>query len=507
MDVDAAIRLLKRQKEQAEQLHQRPDILEAEIQVWKAVTRDALTKIFPPESARHYLPCLSNWQTVAYDSDTDENVRLSDQRNGLKRAIATLSECIEVFRLEHSDAQSPAAGVPDMDAIGVLSKKQYEIDLPRMTSESTKAELPLGLLIIDIDDFKKVNDQVTHQGGDEVLKLLAKKLRESVQGKGSVYRFGGDEFVVLLPNHSIEEAAAFARRLFVEVPKLTYPKNIAVTVTMGVSAWPIPVPDINNLFDVADNLLLDAKKKGRKNNIHVASIEPRDIIGANEWRLTLILSPETIVAIPKHLLADYLINSCYSLPVNDFGRRYRFPLFTNRSNFIDERILGRVGAKVDLHVDAEGTYQISQDGSAKLIIRQRYAQSIHAIQDDVVLKGTAFFWPFVTRFWKQLPPQTHFLHVRLDGIAGAYLSLDLSLYREAMNLVAKSHDYQSEAVLLQPASGKEGLIELLLQTFQIIVDAFSPPQGVSKNDFRGPYFQAKSEIFLDSVRDPDPQDE
>ena len=407
----------------------------------------------------------------------------------------------------YSGNQKSAGTGIDKDVIGVFSKKQYEIDLPRIIAEATAIALPLAMLIIDIDDFKKVNDQVGHDGGDEVLRLIAGKADKSVGKRGSVYRWGGDEFVVLLPNHSLDEAAAMAQRLLFEYSQLLYPKSIAVTVTIGVSAWPIPVTDIQTLFAVADGLLLEGKKKGQKNKVHLASTAKAEIIGADEWRFILTLLPETGRAIPKHELLDYLIRSSCSLPFDRFGRRYRFPLMKDRSNLLQENEEDWIGARVSGQWSSEQLHEIARDGSARLIITQRYIQPMRAVQGDVLLHGVVHFWPFVTRFWKQFHPTGHVLRIRLDGIASADLSLESSLYYSSDRLISKVGSYQSDDTSFLAASGPQGLMDLLVQTFHNVVAAFPPPQGISKSDFKIQYLQHKVEAFLGSVRDTEPNDE
>ena len=410
------------------------------------------------------------------------------------------------LRIVEEHSQHQAGTTVDTDATGVLSKKQYLIDMPRILVEATESDLPLAILFLDIDEFKKVNEQVGHDGGDDVLRLIASKADKSVGIKGKVYRYGGDEFVVLLANHSLEEAAAVADRLHSECSKLQYPKNIAVTVTIGVSAWPTPVKDIQSLLKSADDLLLEGKKNGQRNKVHVASSAKMDIISADEWRLTLTLSPETELAIPKYQLLDYLLNSCCSLPLGEFGRRYRFSLHLNRNNLIQETEEGWIGARIESPWAQASTYQIANNGSVRLMITQRYTETFRAVQTEKVLFETIRFWPFVTRFWKQALPQMHFLSIRLEGILGALLSLDVNVYRSD-NLISKLEKYGSPKVPFLPASGTEGLNDLLLHTCHNIVAAFVPPKGISKSDFCLQYFQGKAASFLKDVHDPQATDE
>lgn len=157
----------------------------------------------------------------------------------------------------------------DIDVTGVLSKKQYAIDAPRIIAEATAQRFPLALFIVDLDNFKNLNEKLGHDGADEVLTILAETMSRNVGHRGHVYRYGGDEFAAILPNHSLEEGAAIAKRLHAEVTGLEHFREIDATVTIGVAAWPKPVEDIQKVFHFADRLLLDGKDRGEKNAVHV----------------------------------------------------------------------------------------------------------------------------------------------------------------------------------------------------------------------------------------------
>jgi diguanylate cyclase (GGDEF)-like protein len=117
-------------------------------------------------------------------------------------------------------------------------------------------------VLADIDYFKRVNDQHGHAAGDRVLAEVAKRFQHVVAGKGEVYRYGGEEILFILPNHSIEEAIAVAERARLTIE--TEPVNtISVTASFGVSAFPDHGGDSATLFDRADKALYDAKNRGR----------------------------------------------------------------------------------------------------------------------------------------------------------------------------------------------------------------------------------------------------
>ena len=127
---------------------------------------------------------------------------------------------------------------------------------------------PLSVLMIDIDNFKNVNDQHGHRAGDAVLKQLSILMGTHTRKVDKVCRYGGEEIVIILPETEIEEAKAFAERLRVDV--MEYPfaieedKPLSITISIGVAATPPLSPDDGTLLiATADSALYEAKEGGR----------------------------------------------------------------------------------------------------------------------------------------------------------------------------------------------------------------------------------------------------
>jgi diguanylate cyclase (GGDEF)-like protein len=132
-------------------------------------------------------------------------------------------------------------------------------------ARTTDRDLPVSLVVFDIDHFKTVNDDHGgHATGDEALVSLADVARQCVKGKGGAFRFGGDEFILLLQNHSLQEGLAVAERLrrAVEASPRTS-RHLTLTVSVGVAQWPVHGEDFESLFKAADAALYDSKKRGR----------------------------------------------------------------------------------------------------------------------------------------------------------------------------------------------------------------------------------------------------
>jgi diguanylate cyclase (GGDEF)-like protein len=121
-----------------------------------------------------------------------------------------------------------------------------------------------SLLVVDIDWFKQVNDTYGHIAGDTVLKSVAETIGKTLRRSDEVFRYGGEEFVVILSNTEVEGARFIAERIRREIKKMTVQshENINVTASIGV-ATSNAVDDVNETFYHADKALYEAKDQGR----------------------------------------------------------------------------------------------------------------------------------------------------------------------------------------------------------------------------------------------------
>lgn len=135
------------------------------------------------------------------------------------------------------------------------------------------------LLVFDLDGFKKVNDTYGHHVGDEVLKVIARRLRGSVRDRDVVARWGGDEFVVLLPGvSSAEMGARRARHIAEEVGGRTridgLGESLRVRTSVGVALWPEHGRDLDALVAAADRAMYEAKRSGTVTQVCAATGDP-----------------------------------------------------------------------------------------------------------------------------------------------------------------------------------------------------------------------------------------
>ncbi len=124
---------------------------------------------------------------------------------------------------------------------------------------------PLALILFDIDHFKNVNDTHGHLVGDQVLRILTEKVTKTTRSTDIVCRYGGEEFIVLMPEAGRDEAMAMAERLREEIARMsvvTAGGGLFLTISLGVAALD-PDEGLENLIHRADKAMYEAKAAGR----------------------------------------------------------------------------------------------------------------------------------------------------------------------------------------------------------------------------------------------------
>lgn len=148
------------------------------------------------------------------------------------------------------------------------NRRALEWDLPRQVEKARNQNSPLSLIILDVDYFKRINDNYGHLVGDRLLKLLSSRIKHNLRTQDTAFRYGGEEFVIILPDTTPQEADVVAHRIrnIVQENPFTINStlNINVTISLGAASL-LPSDDEQglHLLDRADNLLLQAKSKGR----------------------------------------------------------------------------------------------------------------------------------------------------------------------------------------------------------------------------------------------------
>ncbi|MHC1740244.1 MAG: GGDEF domain-containing protein [Anaerolineaceae bacterium] len=150
---------------------------------------------------------------------------------------------------------------------GLFNRRYLEETLDREINRAARKLLPVGIIMIDIDHFKDLNDSLGHDGGDAFLAEMGKLLKKSLRFSDIACRFGGEEFVLVLPEASQTIVKKRAEYLAQEVKKICIDPScktpVLITISQGVAAYPINGVTGKEILKAADNALYQAKREGR----------------------------------------------------------------------------------------------------------------------------------------------------------------------------------------------------------------------------------------------------
>ena len=192
--------------------------------------------------------------------------------------IKRLQEELEQKTNELADANRQLLRVSQTDALtGLANRRHIEERLTEMYEHSSRLSEPLSCVMCDIDKFKSVNDTYGHQAGDAVLRQFAKILQGEAREIDRIGRYGGEEFLLLLPGTVLDAAVTFADRVRKAVEEHTFTFDggtLKRTASFGVSGWPHPaITHCETLVKMADDALYVAKETGRNKVVRFASDE------------------------------------------------------------------------------------------------------------------------------------------------------------------------------------------------------------------------------------------
>jgi len=155
------------------------------------------------------------------------------------------------------------AGATTKDELtGLFLREVFDVVIKKEMEEANRKNTSLCLLMIDIDDFKEINDQYGHLKCDEVLRKIGTTINDSVREMDLAARYGGEEMVVLMPRVDIEQAYKAAQRIRKAIEQIQF-KEFFVTVSIGLSKTSLHINTPDKLIHDADESLYEAKNKGK----------------------------------------------------------------------------------------------------------------------------------------------------------------------------------------------------------------------------------------------------
>jgi diguanylate cyclase (GGDEF)-like protein len=195
---------------------------------------------------------LSKWDTAAADAPA-----------GTRHDIRDLFQVL-TYRQKYEALRAQATRDP---LTGVHNRGFFDDVLGSQLAAAKRSGTPVALMMIDVDNFKRINDRYGHAEGDRVLRTVAQALAASVRAADIVCRYGGEEFCIILPGSPLASAAPLAERVLEEVPKACAAaggvSEERITVTIGVAACPEDSEELDQLIRVADQRLYRGKDDGR----------------------------------------------------------------------------------------------------------------------------------------------------------------------------------------------------------------------------------------------------
>lgn len=155
----------------------------------------------------------------------------------------------------------------ERDALtNLYNRRRFHEELERMLAEAARRDTELGLLVIDLDGFKPINDTYGHQAGDAVLVALAQEVGSAVRRNEMFFRVGGDEFCILAPDSSEEEIVGLARRILGKITGLRFRfagDEVRLTASVGIALYPAHGRTGQELLDRGDQAMYGAKTGGK----------------------------------------------------------------------------------------------------------------------------------------------------------------------------------------------------------------------------------------------------
>ncbi|PSN18441.1 GGDEF domain-containing protein [filamentous cyanobacterium CCP5] len=207
----------------------------------------------------------------ALEAGADAYLGLGSQTDGTRLLQAHVQTGLAHMQkyLELTQVNDLLSAIALSDGLTRLNNRRaLDWELPRQIQMARSQDLPLALIMLDIDYFKVVNDTHGHLVGDQVLRILAARLRHNLRSDETLYRYGGEEFAIILNNTSPEEALPIAQRLrsLVDQQPFVIDNSLEISITLSMGVASLNAEDDSqglSLLGRSDQNLLEAKLAGR----------------------------------------------------------------------------------------------------------------------------------------------------------------------------------------------------------------------------------------------------
>lgn len=203
---------------------------------------------------------------IAYQSGAEDYIAHGTPRPELAARVMSALRRRQRYRsIESARDQALEAAITDQ-LTGLYNRGYFEEVLRAECKRAVRYGQPAALVMLDIDHFKKVNDTWGHPAGDRVLREVSRRLTKTLRGSDLAARFGGEEFIILLPSTNAGNALFVANRVRAALEEMPFdvgPEQIRVTGSLGVAMMPTDADGARHLIELADAALYAAKRGGR----------------------------------------------------------------------------------------------------------------------------------------------------------------------------------------------------------------------------------------------------
>ncbi|MFC7684486.1 sensor domain-containing diguanylate cyclase [Ureibacillus sp. GCM10028918] len=211
-------------------------------------------------------------QQIATLTESSINENEVGNLNGLNAWFYEASQIKKALIQSFSFLHGQMSTLRDENSVDPLTRLTNRRALDTVLQSWTAQGKMYAIIMLDIDYFKSINDTYGHAVGDEVLKFLSFQMRNSVREKDFCCRYGGEEFIILLPETVMEEAYEIAEQFRRKIADTISPSGKPVTFSAGVAGFPKQAAHPKELIELADRALYEAKSQGR-NRVMIASTE------------------------------------------------------------------------------------------------------------------------------------------------------------------------------------------------------------------------------------------
>ena len=227
---------------------------------------------------------ITNTDLIVYFLDKNDKLSISEIIEKYPKILITINKNEDIYEAYKKMRSSNIEHLIVVDDEGYLVGEVYQRDLvmkfvefalkDEMTGLNNSrfldtiiqryngSDVKIGVIFIDIDDFKHFNDTFGHEVGDEVIKFVANKIKESIRDVDFAFRYGGDEFVVMIFEQQKDIVLKVANRIFNKITKADNDFG-EVSVSVGVAIYPDDNKDIREVINLADKELYIAKNSGK----------------------------------------------------------------------------------------------------------------------------------------------------------------------------------------------------------------------------------------------------